>query len=84
MVAGRDAKPALQDISQLPLEKRYPWRVVSALKWALVDLEDLSVADRDTLSHEDLEKVVNLIRKRPLQFGMLLTGLLGPAAMEQI
>ena len=85
VAAGRDAKPALQEISQLPLEKRYLWRVVSALKWAFVDLEDLSiVADRDTLSREDLEKVVNLIRKRPLQFCMFLTALLGPAAMEQI
>ena len=35
---GLDA--ALQVIRDLPLEKRYAWRVFSALKWAFADFED--------------------------------------------
>ena len=85
VVAGKDTEPALQEISALPLEKRYLWRVVSALKWAFVDIDDVSIeADRDTLSREDLEKVVGLVRRRPTQFCIFLSALLGADAMEQI
>ena len=31
---------ALQVLRDLPLEKRYTWRVFSALKWALADFDD--------------------------------------------
>jgi hypothetical protein len=31
---------ALQVIRDLPLEKRYTWRVFSALKWAFAEFED--------------------------------------------
>jgi hypothetical protein len=31
---------ALQVVRDLPLEKRYTWRVFSALKWAFADFED--------------------------------------------
>lgn len=85
MVAGKDTQPALQEISALPLEKQYLWRVVSALKWAFVDLDDVSIeADRDTLSREDLDKVVELVRRRPSQFCIFLCALLGVDGMEQI
>jgi hypothetical protein len=40
--AGLDA--ALEVIRNLPLEKRYTWRVFSALKWAFADFEDEYVA----------------------------------------
>jgi hypothetical protein len=36
--AGVDA--ALQVLRGLPLEKRYTWRVYSALKWAFADFDD--------------------------------------------
>jgi hypothetical protein len=36
--AGLDA--ALQVIRDLPREKRYTWRVFSALKWAFANFED--------------------------------------------
>ena len=39
---GLDA--ALQVVRDLPLEKRYTWRVFSALKWAFADFEDEYVA----------------------------------------
>jgi len=35
---------ALHVIRDLPLEKRYTWRVFSALKWAFADFEDEYVA----------------------------------------
>jgi hypothetical protein len=39
--AGVEA--ALQTLRELPLEKRYIWRVFSALKWAFADFESESV-----------------------------------------
>ncbi|MGA8234454.1 MAG: hypothetical protein WB795_23460 [Candidatus Acidiferrales bacterium] len=69
---------ALLEISQLPLGDRYLWRVVSALKWALVDFDDLSiVVDRKKLSPDDLDKVAALLRHRPLQFCLFLKALCG-------
>jgi hypothetical protein len=35
---------ALQVVRDLPLEKRYTWRVFPALKWAFADFEDEYVA----------------------------------------
>jgi hypothetical protein len=35
---------ALEVIRDLPLEKRYTWRVFSALKWAFADFENEYVA----------------------------------------
>lgn len=35
---------ALEIVRELPLEKRYTWRVFSALKWAFADFEDEYVA----------------------------------------
>jgi len=85
VVAGRDTGPALREISLLPLEKRYLWRAVSALRWAFVDLEDLYIeADTETLPPEDLKKVVSLVRLRPMQFCLFLSALFGPEKMEQI
>ena len=84
LAAGRDIQAPLLEISQLPLESRYLWRVVSALKWAFVDLDDLSiVVDRKTLSPEDLDKVEELLRLRPLQFCLFLKALCGSEEMEQ-
>jgi hypothetical protein len=82
--AGRDVRPALQAIAALPLQRRYIWRVVSALKWAFVDLDTESlVADIKTLSAEDLAKVHGLVRNRALQFCIFLSALLGPEAAER-
>jgi hypothetical protein len=81
----QDTTPNLEEIAQLPLEKRYVWRVASALKWAFADLETLSVAvDRQTLSSEDLGKVVELLRFRPMQLCIFLTALVGVEAMERL
>lgn len=83
--AKRDPKPALEEISRLPLEKRYLWRIVSALKWAFVDLDTFNIAvDRRTLPREDLSKVVDLVRVRPVQFCLFLKAFLGAENMERI
>jgi hypothetical protein len=80
-----DVRPAIEEITALPLEKRYTWRVASALKWAFVDFENLSVvADRRTLCQEDLDKLVDLLRIRPLQFCMFFAALFGEEQMEKL
>lgn len=75
----------MREIAQLPLEKRYVWRVASALKWAFADFDDVNVAvDRETLSAEDLGKVVELLKLRPIQFCLFLKALVGAENMERL
>jgi hypothetical protein len=77
------ASDPLEALSALPLEKRYVWRVASALKWAFVDFDSLNVkADRETMSEEDRTQLVELLRHRPLQFCIFLSTLLGQKNME--
>ena len=81
----RDTTPHMEEIAAMPLEKRYVWRVASALKWAFADLETVSVnVDRETLSKEDLKKLVELLRLRPMQLCIFLKALLGEEAMERL
>jgi hypothetical protein len=81
----KDVGPAVEEITALPLEKRYTWRVASALKWAFADFENLNVvADRRTLSQGDLDTLVDLLRVRPLQFCMFLAALFGEEQMEKL
>jgi len=64
-----DAAPNLDEIAKLTLEKRYVWRVASALKWGFADFDGVSAsADRDTLSAQDLAKVMDFIRVRRFSF----------------
>jgi hypothetical protein len=83
---GRQPRPAGNwEVAALPLEKRYIWRVASALKWAFADFENPSVvADRRTLGQEDLDKLVDLLRVRPIQFCMFLAALFGEERMEKL
>jgi hypothetical protein len=81
----RDTTPHMEEIAAMPLEKRYLWRVALALKWAFADLETVSVnVDRETLSKEDLKKLVELLRLRPMQLCIFLKALLGEEAMERL
>jgi hypothetical protein len=76
---------AVEEISVLPLEQGYTGRVAYALKWAFADYENLKVgADRRTLSQEDLDKLVDLLRVRPPQFCIFLAALFGEEQMETI
>ena len=85
VMGHKPVRPALEEITALPLEERYTWRVASALKWAFADFENLNVvADRRTLRREDLDKLVELLRLRPLQFCLFLAALYGEERMEKI
>jgi len=87
MAVMQDADPTaeLEAIRLLPLEKRYVWRVVSALKWGFADFDDLGVvADRQALSAEDFAKVMDLLKLRPMQFCMFLKTLVGTEEMQRM
>lgn len=78
-------KDAVAEIADMPLEKRYTWRVLSALKWGFADFDSVNVViDRKTFGAEDRKKVADLIQHRPVQFCMFLKALLGSEAMEQM
>src|ERR1019366_4638406 len=82
---GGDVDPSVREIAALPLEKRYVWRVASALKWGFADFEDWNVVvDRKTLQPEDFDKLMKLLRFRPIQFCMFLKALVGPDEMERL
>jgi hypothetical protein len=82
---GTDVKPHLEELSKLPLEKRYVWRVASALKWGFADFDDVTVAaDRETLNPEDMAKVLDLLKFRPIQFCMFLKALVGAEEMKMM
>jgi hypothetical protein len=79
---GSDPTAELEAVRQLPLDKRYVWRVASALKWGFADFDNVNVnADRETMSPEDFAKVVDLLRHRPIQLCIFLKALLGEKAM---
>ena len=78
MAVLQDADPTrrLEEVAALPLEKRYIWRVASALKWGFADFDDVNVeTDTATLGPKDLEKVWDLLKFRPIQFCLFLKAL---------
>ena len=86
MAVLRDDDPTqqLDEVASLPLRKRYIWRVASALTWAFADFDDVNVeTDRATISQDDLEKVLNLLKLRPAQFCLFLQALVGAEQMER-
>jgi hypothetical protein len=85
VMQDHDPSPELEAIRQLPLEKRYIWRIASALKWGLADCDDLSVeADKRTLTPEDFGKVMDLMKFRPMQLAIALKALVGVEEMQRI
>jgi hypothetical protein len=69
--AGLEA--ALQVVRDLPLEKRYTWRVFSALKWAFADFEDEYVAlDLLHISEPTRAEMTKELELRLQQLRMLL------------
>jgi len=84
-VSGADIEPSVREIADLPLEKRYVWRVASALKWGFADFDDWNVVvDRKTLADADFKKLMDLLRHRPIQFCMYLKALVGAEEMERV
>jgi hypothetical protein len=85
VMQDHDPSPELEAIRQLPLEKRYVWRVASALKWGLADCDDLSVeADKRTLTPDDFAKVMDLMKFRPMQLAVVLKALVGAEEMQRM
>ncbi len=85
VIRDDDATSALDVIGQLPLERRYVWRVASALKWGFADLDDMYVeVDRQTLGQADFSKLMDLLRLRPMQFCMFLKALVGVETMQRM
>jgi hypothetical protein len=87
MAVLQDADPTrrLEEVAALPLEKRYIWRVASALKWGFVDFDDVNVeTDTATLGQMDLERVWDLLKFRPIQFCLFFKALVGAEHMERM
>jgi hypothetical protein len=84
-IGGQDTEPFLTALAALPLEERYVWRVISALKWAFCDLEtENAIADFRTLSEEDRVKVAEPLTLRATQFCLFINALIGEDATERI
>ena len=84
-MSGQDTEPYLAALAALPLEERYVWRVISALKWAFCDLDtENAIADVHTLSEEDLKKVVEPLSLRAIQFCLFVNALIGEDATNRI
>jgi hypothetical protein len=64
---------ALKTLQGLPLEKRYTWRVFSALKWAFADFDDECVRlDLPSISEAKRSEMAKELELRFLQMQMLL------------
>ena len=84
-ISGRDTGPALAALAALPLEQRYVWRVISALKWGLCDLDTESVAaDVETLSEQELKTVAEPLALRAMQLSLFIKALVGEKAAQEI
>ncbi len=84
-MSGQDAEPYMDALAALPLEERYVWRVISALKWAFCDLEtENALADFRTLSEEDRVRVAEPLTLRATQFCLFVNALLGEDATGRI
>jgi hypothetical protein len=85
VIQDHDPTPELEEIRRLPLEKRYVWRVASALKWGLADCESMSVeVDKRTLTPDDFAKVMDLLKFRPMQLAIVLKALVGAEEMQRM
>jgi hypothetical protein len=87
MAVMQDSDPTaeMEAIRQLPLERRYVWRVASALKWGFADCDHLNVeADKRTLTPEDFAKAMELLKFRPMQFCLILKSLVGVEEMQRM
>src|ERR1035438_10287901 len=85
VIQNHDPTPELEALRQLPLEKRYVWRLASALKWGFADFDSVNVdADKKTLTPEDFAKVMDLLKLRPMQFCIFLKALVGAEEMQRM
>jgi hypothetical protein len=84
-IGGHDTGPLVEALAAVPLEDRYAWRVMSALKWAFCDLETENlIADLETLSAADVKKLIQPLQMRTLQFSIFILTMLGEEVGEQL
>ena len=86
VVLGQDPQPFRDALARIPLEQRYVWRVLSALKWAFADFDSHTVeVDLGTLSLTDLKKLREALPPfRTFQFCMFLKALVGLEEMKKM
>jgi restriction system protein len=85
LLEGKSLRDSVTEIAALPLEQRYVWRVLSALKWGFADFDSVNaVIDRKTLRPEDRGRIADLVMQRPIQFCLFLKALFGERAMERM
>jgi hypothetical protein len=85
VVTGRGKDNATKALSELPLERRYIYRIASSLRNAFCDFDKSSVrADLSTMNADDFDTVVGLIDRRTVQFAMLLRTVFGAEQMEKM
>ena len=84
-IGGQDTGRFVDALAAVPLEGRYAWRVMSALKWAFCDLETENlIADLETLSAADVKKLIQPLQMRTLQFSIFILTMLGEEVGEQL
>ncbi len=84
-VGGKVTRSAVEKVAALPLEKRYAWRVASALRRAFADFESLTVAaDRRALGREDLDTLAGLLASLIPPVLHLPGGASGEGQMEKL
>jgi hypothetical protein len=82
---GRIQARFVESLAAVPLEDRYSWRVMSALKWAFCDLETENlIADLGTLSAADVKKLMEPLQMRTLQFSIFILTMLAEEVGEQL
>lgn len=82
---GRGDEKAANALADLPLERRYLYRIASSLRQAFIVFDTSSVrADLSTMNAADFDYVVGLIERRPVQFAMLLRTIFGAEQMEKM
>lgn len=85
VLTGHGTDRATTALSELPLEHRYIFRIVTGLKQAFCDFDKSSVrADLSTMNAEEFDAVVQLIDCRVLQFAMLLRTVFGAEEMQRM
>ena len=83
-MCGEDTSAFVVAIGALPLEERYVWRIMSALKWGFCDFDTNCVdVDLRTLRGEKRDELNEDLQVRTLQFLVFVCNMLGEVAGEQ-
>lgn len=82
---GLDTAEGIGRLKALPVEERYISRIIAALGFAFGDFDTACVRmDLDTLSANELDRIIKLLNMRSAQFCMLMAAVFGPDRMRVI